>query len=67
MTACAVCRKPLRSAAARARQVGARCWRRLRPDQRAAIRADPFRIRAILTRPTPVHSGQLSLPETELM
>lgn len=50
---CALCHKPIRSAAARARRIGSRCWRKLRPDQRAAIRRDPTRLRAILARPTP--------------
>ncbi|MFE1925834.1 hypothetical protein ACFW91_25085 [Streptomyces asoensis] len=63
---CAACHQPIRSAAARARRIGGRCWRKLRPDQRAAIRADPFRIRAILARPAPASSGQLALHEEEI-
>lgn len=61
MTECAVCHKPIRSAAALARLIGSRCWRKLRPDQRAAIRRDPGRIRAILARPAPATDGQLTL------
>jgi len=63
---CALCHKPVRSAAARARRIGSRCWRKLRPDQRAAIRADPLRIRAILTRPAPAIDGQLPLEDEEI-
>lgn len=62
---CAVCHKPIRSAAARARRIGSRCWRKLRPDQRAAIRAAPFRIRVILARPTPTADEQLPLDSQE--
>lgn len=63
---CALCHKPIRSAAARARRIGSRCWRKLRPDQRAAIRSDPFRIRAVLARPVPAISGQLPLEDQEI-
>ena len=62
---CEQCRKPVRSAAARARRIGSRCWRELRPDQRAAIRAAPSRIRAILARPAPTADGQLTLDTQE--
>lgn len=62
---CALCHQPLGSPAARARQIGGRCWRKLRPDQRAALRADPTRIRTVLTRPAPAGDGQLALTETE--
>ncbi|MET9099986.1 hypothetical protein [Streptomyces antibioticus] len=62
---CERCHKPVRSAAARGRRIGSGCWRRLRPDQRAAIRRDPFRVRAILTRPAPTTTGQLPLHEEE--
>lgn len=58
---CAVCHKPIRSAAAIARRIGSRCWRKLRPDQRAAIRRDPSRIRAVLARHEPVADAQLPL------
>ena len=34
---CALCHLPVRSAVARARRVGGRCWRKLRADQRAAL------------------------------
>jgi hypothetical protein len=60
---CAVCHKPIRSAAARARRIGSRCWRKLRPDQRATLRADPSRIRAALARPAPTSDGQLTLDQ----
>ncbi|MEU9149172.1 hypothetical protein AB0D59_01130 [Streptomyces sp. NPDC048417] len=63
---CALCHQPIRSAAARARQIGGRCWRKLRPDQRAAIRAEPSRIRAILARPVPTTDGQLPLDQQEI-
>ncbi|MEU9245830.1 hypothetical protein [Streptomyces sp. NPDC048385] len=46
--------------------IGGRCWRKLRPDQRAAIRATPFRIRAILARPVPTADGQLPLDQQEI-
>jgi len=62
---CELCHQPVRSAAARARRIGGRCWRKLRPDQRAAIKASPLRIRAILARPAPVTDGQLPLEEAE--
>lgn len=64
---CALCRLPLRSAAARARQIGGRCWRKLRPDQRAAIRSDPFRTRAVLARPASMTDGQLPLTTEETL
>ncbi|MDX5569824.1 hypothetical protein PYK79_50050 [Streptomyces sp. ID05-04B] len=60
---CALCHKPVRSAAARARRIGSRCWRKLRPDQRAALRRDPARIRAVLSQPAPAVGGQLPLEE----
>lgn len=63
---CALCHQPVRSATATARQIGGRCWRKLRPDQRAAIRAAPSRIRAILARPAPTTDGQLPLCEPEI-
>ncbi|MEU1478931.1 hypothetical protein [Streptomyces sp. NPDC005760] len=63
---CPMCHQPTRSAAARERGgIGGRCWRKLRPDQRAALRQDPTRIRAILTRPVPTANGQLPLGEEE--
>lgn len=63
---CALCHKPIRSAAARERRIGSRCWRKLRPDQRAAIRATPSRIRAILARPALATDGQLPLDQQEI-
>ncbi|MFF3928606.1 hypothetical protein [Streptomyces hirsutus] len=62
---CALCHKPVRSAAARARRVGSRCWRKLSPAQRAAVRRDPGAIRAALTQPVPDTEGQLPLEEWE--
>ncbi|MEU1275289.1 hypothetical protein [Streptomyces sp. NPDC005799] len=62
---CALCHQPIRSAAARERRVGGRCWRKLRPDQRAAIRQDPARFRSALSRPAPVADAQLRLEEEE--
>ena len=63
---CALCHRPIRSAAARARRIGSRCWRKLRPDQRAALRRDPARIRAVLNRPGPVADGQLPFAAEEI-
>jgi len=61
-----MCHQATRSAAARARGgIGGRCWRKLRPDQRAAIRRAPGRIHAALTRPAPAGDGQLPIEETE--
>lgn len=62
---CEVCHQPIRSAVARARRIGSRCWRKLRPDQRAAIRRDSASVRAILARPVPVADDQLPLDEQE--
>jgi uncharacterized protein YcaQ len=61
---CALCRHPISAAAARARGVGGRCWWKLSPAQRAAIRADPTRARAVITRPVP-GAGQLALTDQE--
>lgn len=47
-------------------RVGGGCWRKLAPAQRAAIRAYPARIRAILTRPIPVADDQLPLDLQEI-
>jgi hypothetical protein len=63
---CALCHKPIRSAAARARRIGSRCWRKLRPDQRAALRRDPARIRAVLDQPAPAAAGQLPFAAEEI-
>ncbi|MYS44084.1 hypothetical protein GTY23_23195 [Streptomyces sp. SID5998] len=57
---CALCHKPIRSAAARARRIGSRCWRKLAPAQRAAIRHDPTRLRAVLTRRAAATDQQLA-------
>jgi hypothetical protein len=66
---CQLCHKPVRSTVARARRIGSRCWRKLRPDQRAAItaltrRGQPFgpaEARAALNRPAPATHDQLAL------
>jgi hypothetical protein len=63
---CVLCHQPIRSAAAVARRIGSRCWRKLRLDQRAAIRRDPRRVRAVLARPVPVADTQLPLEEQEI-
>lgn len=63
---CALCHQPVASKLARQRRVGGRCWRKLSPAQRAAIRASPSRARAILARPVTVTDGQLPLEETIL-
>jgi hypothetical protein len=61
-----MCHQPTRSAAAQQRGgIGGRCWRKLRPEQRAAIRQDPTRFRAALAQPVPVADNQLPLEEQE--
>jgi hypothetical protein len=61
-----MCHQPTRSATAQLRGgIGGRCWRKLRPEQRAAIRQDPARFRAVLARPVPVADNQLPLDEQE--
>ncbi|MFI5685867.1 hypothetical protein [Streptomyces sp. NPDC051636] len=62
---CLLCHQPIWSAAAVARRIGSSCWRKLRPDQRAAIHHDPTRIRAALARPVPVADTQLPLDDKE--
>ncbi|GGX99104.1 hypothetical protein [Streptomyces fructofermentans] len=70
---CTQCRKPVRSALARARRVGSQCWRKLRPDQRAAITEltrrgwslGPREARAALDRPAPAGTGQLPISDEE--
>lgn len=63
---CPMCHQPTRSEAARQRGgIGEHCWRKLAPAQRAAIRHDPRRVRAVLTRPVPATDGQLPLDEQE--
>ncbi|RSR98059.1 hypothetical protein EF913_28430 [Streptomyces sp. WAC04189] len=63
---CELCHRPIRSAAARARRIGAGCWRKLHPAQRAAIRRNPAAARAALTQPVPIADGQLPLEEQDL-
>ncbi|MFG2679222.1 hypothetical protein [Streptomyces sp. NPDC048392] len=63
---CALCHKPIRSAAARKRRIGSRCWRKLAPAQRAALRRNPRDIRAALNQPVPTTDGQLALEEQDL-
>lgn len=62
---CALCHKPIRSAAARQRRIGSGCWRKLAPAQRAALRANPRDIRAALSQPAPTTDGQLPLEEQD--
>jgi hypothetical protein len=70
---CQACHKPVRSGAARARRIGSRCWRKLRPDQRAALRRlltitrtpSPAVVAAALSRPTPAGVGQLPLEQEQ--
>jgi hypothetical protein len=67
---CQACHKPVRSAAARARRIGSRCWRKLRPDQRAALRQlltitrtpSPSLVSAALNRARPPGHGQTTIP-----
>ncbi|MFJ3794976.1 hypothetical protein ACIPSJ_01670 [Streptomyces sp. NPDC090088] len=64
---CPLCHTETRSAAAKERGgIGGRCWRKLRPDQRAALRRAPARIRAVLTQPVPTTDGQLPLETQEI-
>ncbi len=66
---CQLCHKPIRSQAATARRIGSRCWRKLAPGQRAAMRAlladistpSAGRVRAVLNRTAPAADGQLPL------
>ncbi|MFJ2007042.1 hypothetical protein [Streptomyces chartreusis] len=61
---CPMCHQPTRSDTARRRGgIGEHCWRKLAPAQRAAIRYDPRRVRAVLTRPVPVADTQLQLED----
>lgn len=73
---CALCHQPVKSKTARARRVGGGCWRKLRPDQRAAIleltrgrggSLGPNEARALLSRPAPAGTGQLPLPQEQLV
>ncbi|WP_055529734.1 hypothetical protein [Streptomyces graminilatus] len=71
---CELCHQPIRSAPSRARRVGSRCWRKLAPAQRAAIRhllthttaPNPARVRAALNQPAPTTDGQLPLNEQDI-
>jgi hypothetical protein len=57
-----MCHQPTRSEAARQRGgIGERCWRKLAPAQRAAIRTKPTQVRTALARMAPVTHGQLPL------
>ncbi|MFJ2717450.1 hypothetical protein [Streptomyces sp. NPDC087437] len=62
-TECALCHRPIRSAAAAERRIGSGCWRKLTRTQRAAIRRNPSDIRAALNQPVPATDGQLPLDE----
>ena len=70
---CALCHQPVRTPLARARRVGGRCWRKLSPDQRAAITeftrsglSPSLRdVRAVLSRRPPDVLGQLPIDEDE--
>lgn len=62
---CALCHRPVRSAAARRRRVGSGCWRKLSPAQRAVIRRDPGAVRAALTQLVPAADGQLPFDEQD--
>ncbi|MFF3891353.1 hypothetical protein [Streptomyces sp. NPDC001914] len=67
---CQACHKPVRSAVGRGRRIGSRCWRKLRPDQRAAITElvrrgrplGPAETRAALNRAVPPGHGQTAIP-----
>lgn len=63
---CELCHQPVRSSAARARRIGSRCWWKLRPGQRAAIRRDPASVRAVLRQPAPPGDEQLPLDVQEM-
>ncbi|MEH0431245.1 hypothetical protein QBB34_33945 [Streptomyces stelliscabiei] len=70
---CQACHKPIRSAASMGRRIGGRCWRKLRPDQRAQLRAllgqnarpSAAAVRRALNQPPPPTHGQLPLDEQE--
>ncbi|MEU9400586.1 hypothetical protein [Streptomyces sp. NPDC048242] len=66
MTVCALCRRPVRSALARARRIGSGCWRKLRPEQRAVLRRDPARVYSLLAHPVPAVDDQLPLKELKI-
>lgn len=70
---CQYCHKPIRSRSSMARRIGSRCWRKLAPAQRAAIRAALTRtpapsaatVRNLLARHAPAVDGQLPLDEQD--
>lgn len=70
---CQACHKPIRSTASLDRRIGGRCWRKLRPDQRAAMRAllgqtlrpSAAAVRRALDKPAPPTDGQLPLDDQE--
>ncbi|MDX2698961.1 hypothetical protein [Streptomyces ipomoeae] len=70
---CQYCHKPIRSRASMGRRIGGRCWRKLRPEQRAAMRAllgqsarpSVAAVRRALAQAAPPTDGQLPLEEQE--
>ncbi|MFI1723888.1 hypothetical protein [Streptomyces sp. NPDC020489] len=63
---CPMCHQPTRSAAARSRGgIGGRCWRKLRPDQRASLRRSPGQVRRILAQPPPATDSQLPIDQDQ--
>ena len=70
---CQYCHQPIRSRASMARRIGSRCWRKLAPAQRDAIRAaltktsspSAAAVRNLLARHAPNVAGQLPLDEPE--
>lgn len=70
---CQACHKPIRSVASLGRRIGGRCWRKLRPDQRAAMRVllgqtarpSAAAVRRALNQPPPSTDGQLPLDEQD--
>lgn len=62
---CPMCHQPTRSEEAKKRGgIGGRCWRKLRPDQRANLRRNPGQVRRILAQP-PATEGQLPIDDQE--
>lgn len=64
---CALCRRPVRSEAARQRGIGSGCWRKLTPAQRAARQAPAAARPAAVRRPVPGVDGQLPLEDQEVL
>jgi hypothetical protein len=70
---CQACHKPIRSATSLGRRIGGRCWRKLRPDQRALMRRllrltktpSAAAVRRALNQPLLAGDGQLPLEEQE--